>query len=200
MVMLPAAFSIPPPPIALLPWPTAPIAVFVMTKVPPLLRIPPATRLAMLLLIELLSMLIVPPVLEMAAPCEAPQLVIAILVRVTVPPLMEKPPPLPPVAAPAVTVRFEMLTVPVVMLKTRLLLLPETANTTAPGPVIVKFLAMGISPLVSVMVPVTAGAKVIVAPSQAIATMSRSEPTPLSLLLSTTVGGQGVGVGVGVGV
>src|ERR1700686_355871 len=76
------------------------------------------------------------------------------------------------------------------MLKTRLLLLPLIVKTFAPGPVIVRFLSISNSPVVSVMVPTTLGAKVIVLPGQALLMMARKEPAPVSLLLVTSVAPQ----------
>ena len=57
---------------------------------------------------------------------------------------------------PCASVRPEMVTAdPPVMLKMREASLPDTVSVAAPGPLMVRFLANAISPVVSVMVPVT---------------------------------------------
>ena len=69
----------------------------------------------------------------------------------------EEPPPVPAKtgafssASPWVTVRPEMLTVPLSTLKMRLALLPLTPSLLAPGPSMLKLSVMVSSPLVSVM-------------------------------------------------
>ena len=103
---------------------------------------------------------------------------------ISVPPL--KMPPPSPLLFPLVMVTPEMVTVfPLLMLKTRLLLLPLTVKRLAPGPVIVRFLLISSSPLVSVIV-CTPGSTVIVSLSAASAIASRKLPGPLSLVLLTT--------------
>ena len=83
-----------------------------------------------------------------------------------------------------VMVKPEMLTVfPVAMWNIVLAALPSTARTGEPGPPIVTFLFTSSSPLVSKMVPVTE--KLIVSPSDAAASVLRSEPGPLSAVLET---------------
>src|SRR5438128_8559599 len=61
----------------------------------------------------------------------------------------------------------------------------DTARRSAPGPLMVMFLLITSSPLVRLMVPVTANA--IVSPSFAIASAWRNEPGPLSLVLVTVI-------------
>src|SRR6185436_11186548 len=73
------------------------------------------------------------------------------------------------------------------MKKTRELEFPLIVRLPTPGPVMVRFLAMGISPLVRVMVPVTL--KLIESPWLAMAIVSRREPAPLSFKLVTVNSG-----------
>ena len=73
------------------------------------------------------------------------------------------------------------------MKKTRELEFPLIVRLPTPGPVMVRFLAMGISPLVRVMVPVTL--KLIESPWLAMAIVSRREPAPLSFRLVTVNSG-----------
>ena len=77
-------------------------------------------------------------------------------------------------------VRPEIVTTPPT-LKTRLAALPFIARTFAPGPLIVTLEPIYSSPLVSVIVPVTEAAKLIVSPSVATRIASRSVVFPLSV-------------------
>src|SRR6476646_8282917 len=61
-----------------------------------------------------------------------------------------------------------------------------TLRRLAPGPLMVRFLLMGNSPLVRSMAPRTLAANVIVLPPHALARIERNEPAPLSPLLFTT--------------
>src|SRR5581483_7235162 len=63
--------------------------------------------------------------------------------------------------------------------------LPLIAKTFAPGPWIMRFFVITISPLVNAIIPVTLGAKVTVLLLQAFCTASRNDPGPLSELLVT---------------
>src|SRR6266550_1451820 len=126
--------------------------------------------------------LIVPPLTEL------PESVL--LLTFNVPALLMPPPeatlnPLAIVRPSSVTVAPEAL-----MLKTRVPLLPERVSRFAPGPLIVRFLLITNSPVVSVMGLARPAAKVIVPPSQAWKIVSRRDPAPLSLLFVTTVGPQ----------
>jgi len=56
------------------------------------------------------------------------------LVTFNVPPLLEMPPPLPPLTFPADMVRPEMVAVTPPTLKTLTVLLPLTVSKLAPGP------------------------------------------------------------------
>jgi hypothetical protein len=79
------------------------------------------------------------------------------------------PPPAPVASVPFLRVRPETETVALLAtLKTRLALFPLTASASAPGPERVRSLSSAISPLVSVMVPVTV--KLMVSPAVALAT------------------------------
>ena len=71
------------------------------------------------------------------------------------------------------------------MLKTRATLLPLTVSTPAPGPVMVRFLSMAISPVVSAIMPATANS--IVSPAVAAAMEPRSEPKPESFVFVTVM-------------
>jgi hypothetical protein len=72
------------------------------------------------------------------------------------------------------------------MKKTRVALLPLMVSAAAPGPVIVRFLAIT-SSLLKVMVLGLGKAKVIVSPGAASAMACRKEPGPLSLVLVTLI-------------
>ena len=65
-------------------------------------------------------------------------------------------------------------------------MLPSTASTLAPAPLIVTLVFTSNSPLVSVMAPETPLAS-IVSPLLAMTSAWRSEPGPLSLVLLTTM-------------
>src|SRR5262249_49165487 len=87
---------------------------------------------------------------------------------------------------PLAMVRPEIVTpVFLIVWKTRWVLLPLTVTLAAPGPWIVRFFVTASSPLVSVMVPLTAAGKGMVSPGGAAAIWARSEPAPLSLRLVT---------------
>ena len=68
----------------------------------------------------------------------------------------------------------------------RLAMLPSTASTSAPAPLIVTLVFTSNSPLVSVMAPEMLVAS-IVSPSFAIASASRNEPGPLSFVFVTVM-------------
>jgi hypothetical protein len=135
--------------------------------------------------------LYMPPPLAPQLPSEAeqdarfPETTLSVSVNV---PLLKMPPPLSEL--PFSMVRPEMLTVALKETeKTRLVELPLTARTPAPGPVMVRLLSRRIWPLVRVMSGQEGlGAKVMVSPLIAASTSPRSEPspeTPLSLQLVT---------------
>src|SRR5438046_655014 len=94
----------------------------------------------------------------------------------------------------------EMLTVPPLIVKMVVPLLPSTASELAPGPAIIKLLAMVNVPPVSVIVPVTE--KLIVSPALAAAMASRSVqvdaqlPGPLSAVELTVIVAACAGRGV----
>src|SRR5258706_12541664 len=95
--------------------------------------------------------------------------------------------PLTPRTLPLVIVMPEMVAVlPEATLKTRLALLPLTVSVAAPGPVIVMFLLIVNSPVVSV-IDVTEGSKVIGPPAHTpLSIASRKVSAPLSALPVTT--------------
>ena len=68
----------------------------------------------------------------------------------------------------------------------RLIMLPSTASTSAPGPLIVTLVSTSSSPLVRLITPEIPVAS-IVSPSFATARAWRIEPGPLSLVLVTTI-------------
>ena len=90
--------------------------------------------------------MIVPALVEIAPPLAAVLPVNAVLVSVKVPALVfSKPPPFPPLIVPPLMVRFETLTLPLVILSTRLTPPPLMMTGLAAGPVIVKSLSMASS-------------------------------------------------------
>src|SRR5439155_9667599 len=70
--------------------------------------------------------------------------------------------------------------------KTRLVVLPSTASTPAPAPLIVTLLSTSNCPVVSVITPEIPVAS-IVSPLFASASAWRNEPRPLSLVLLTMI-------------
>lgn len=84
---------------------------------------------------------------------------------------------------PPLRVTPEISTLPPVILKMRLALLPLMRRLVLPGPAIVRFLSTTSSPPARVIVPTTPNA--IVSPGAAVAMASRSEPGPLSPVLVT---------------
>jgi len=94
--------------------------------------------------------------------------------------------PEPPAAVSTVTVSPSSTTDEPKMRKTRELLLPETVNTLAPGPLIVRLLLTTSCPVVSVIVQGQPGRlKLIVSPLAAAAICLRKVPGPLSARLVT---------------
>ena len=87
---------------------------------------------------------------------------------------------------PSVIVRPLMLTLgPAAISKMRLASLPLTDSLPRPGPLIVTPALISNSPLVSVMVPCSPGAKLMVSPLLASATANRNDLAPLSCRLDT---------------
>ena len=123
---------------------------------------------------------------EMPPPLNAvlPVTVVAVNVKELLLPV-RIPPPL--VALPPLTVSPEITTVrDPPTLKTRDEELPLTASSVAPGPLIVRFLSIRISPVVSVITLHPNGeAKAIVSPEAASTTAWRSVPGPESSQLVT---------------
>src|SRR5713226_2353189 len=118
-------------------------------------------------------------------------------------PEFQMPPPISkpvPLGFPLDTVKPDIVTVtPALIVKMRKSGVPPavlrfTDSMFAPGPLIVRFLSISSSPLVSVIVAgpteVRPAAKVIVSPGQAVLIASRKLPAPVSLVLVTTVGPQ----------
>src|SRR5262249_55522473 len=97
------------------------------------------------------------------------------------------PPPVVP-AWPFLIVKPEIVTVrsEETIRKTRLVIPPSIASTSAPVPLIVTLVFTSNSPLVSIMTPEMPVAS-IVSPSFAIASASRKEPGPSSLVLVTVI-------------
>src|SRR5438477_4963856 len=135
------------------------------------------------------------PKLEMPPPALARLWSMAQLVTVKTPVVWFKMPPPPslPGAFPLKIVRPEIaaLKFPKAMIKMPklmpLFMLRCTVSLSAPGPLIVRFLLIINSPLVSVIGLLTLGAKIILLPAQALAMMKRREPDdPSSRLLVTT--------------
>src|SRR5690349_19523392 len=104
-----------------------------------------------------------------------------------------------------------MFAVPLTMWNTRLILLPLTVSTLAPGPAIVTSSLIASSPPVSAMLPTTLDAKLIVsAPgllfvefiaSRSVQSPAEQAPSSWSVfLLTTNPPTIGVGVLLGVGV
>src|SRR5438477_236109 len=100
-------------------------------------------------------------------------------------PSLRRPPPL--VAKLLLKVLLPMVAEPALYSPPPLVLLPLTVWLAAPGPAMVRLLAMAIGPLVNVMEPRLAW-KVMVSPDAALPTRARSEPLPVSPLLVTTDG------------
>src|SRR5215470_4446697 len=99
---------------------------------------------------------------------------------------MSPPPPeLELVLTPLDRVKPVTLKVPAEILNTRLESFPLIVNTLAPGPWMVKFLAMASPPLVSVIVPETEFVKRTVSPLPAARMVCLNDPAPESLLLRT---------------
>src|SRR6266571_346992 len=133
--------------------------------------------------------LIVPAELAMPPPFPAVFPVNSMLLRVTVPVLeFSKPPPFPAPALPPATVRFETLTLPPVILRTRFPA-PLIVIDWLVDPTIVASLLIA-SELPSVIVCDPAGRlKVIVPPGQRLRTAYRNVPAePSSSVLLTTCG------------
>ena len=185
--------AIPPPEAAVLPLMVELVIVNTAQEVPSEpLKTPPPLLLA--ILPEIVEFVIFADpikllgIMQMPAPAFAELFETAELFKFKMLPLTKMPPPLPD-TLPPVMVRLLILTVtPPEILNTRLLLLPETDNKLAPGPVMVTPSVIDSSLVVSVMLPVTIALKIITSlPGFALAfrTACRREPKPASLVLVT---------------
>src|SRR5437016_4955985 len=160
------------------------VNVALVLKMPP--PLPPDELPLMVLLVTASvapELLLMPPPLSL--PTRLAELLMMLLRSVRPPSLRMPPPPLPVASNPLVTVKPEMVTVEPKFSNTRNVALPLTARLGAPGPEMVILWLTVSSPVVRVIVPVTA--KVIVSPSFAMLSACRNDPGPLSLVFVTVM-------------
>src|SRR5438132_1532494 len=158
-----------PPPLLLAELPLMVLLVTVkLSRFPPF-QMPPPPLLPdeLPLMVLLVTASVAPELLLMPPPLSLPtrlaELLMMLLRSVRPPSLRMPPPPLPVASNPLVTVKPEMVTVEPKFSNTRNVALPLTARLGAPGPEMVILWLTVSSPVVRVIVPVTA--KVIVSPS-----------------------------------
>jgi hypothetical protein len=99
------------------------------------------------------------------------------------PPWLKIPPPPLAFPKPLVMVKPEMVTFDAKLSNTREVALPSNARLAAPGPLVVTFLVIGNSPLVSTIVPDTLVASIVSAAE--LVKQSRRLPAPTSFVFDT---------------